>query len=120
MDYLQPEDRKRSSELTRWARLRVNIPTPLRRGGWYPVLSVGTEEAVLEVRGAPTILARDAVEIVHSRPETWSVVPAEWGGPYYVCPDCAERVHDVSVTGRFICPGCHGSFAVRLEREIAS
>jgi hypothetical protein len=121
MNFLEPpSDRDRGPKLGRWARLRADVATPLRRGGWYPVLSAGAEEAVLEVRGAPTIIARDVVEIVHARPETWSFVPPEWGGPYLVCPDCAERVRKVTMTERFVCPHCHGEFAVILEREIAS
>ena len=121
MNYLQlPEDWQRSPGIHRWARVRVRTPVPLRRGGWYPVLSAGAEEAVLEVRGSTFIIARDAVEIRHTRPETWSVVPAEWGGPYLVCPDCAERVRSTAVAGRFACPRCRGSFAITLERDIAS
>lgn len=118
MNFLQPENGNRSPGLYRWARLRVNIPISLRRGAWYTVLSAGAEEAVLEVRGVPTILDREAVEIVHARPQTWSMVPAEWGGPYLVCPDCAERVRNVAATGRLICPHCHSSYAIALEREI--
>jgi hypothetical protein len=121
VNFLQlPEDCQRSPEIHRWARLRVDIATTLRRGGWYPVLSVGEEEAVLQVRGSTCIVARDVIEIRHTRPETWSVVPAEWGGPYIVCPDCAERVRSTAVSGRFACPRCHGSFAITLERDIAS
>ena len=121
MNFLQlPQDWQRSPGIHRWARLRADIPTTLRRGGWYPVLSAGDEEAVLEVRGSTIVIARDAVEIVHTRPETWSVVPIEWGGPYLVCPDCAERVRSAAVTGHCACPRCHGSFAISLEREIAS
>jgi hypothetical protein len=120
MNALRPEDSNGGPSLRRWARLRVDVPSPLRRGGWYPVLSAGAEEAVLEVRGAPTILARDAVEIIHTRPQTWSVVPAEGGGPYLVCADCAERVRSTAVSGRFSCPHCHSSFVIGLERDIAS
>ena len=121
MNFLQPEDGKRGPSLRRWARLRVDVPaTTLRRGGCYPVLSAGTEEAVLEVRGAPVIFRRDVVEIVNARPNAWSLVPANWGGPYFVCPDCAERVHAGAVTGHYRCPRCRGSFAVGAEHDIAS
>jgi hypothetical protein len=121
MNYLQPsEGGRRGPGLQRWARQRMDAPTTLRRGVWYPVLSAGVEEAVLEVRGAPTIVGRDVVEIVHSRPQTWSFVPAKWGGPYLVCPGCAERVRNVSATGRLSCPHCHSAFAIIMEREIAS
>ena len=94
----------------------MNALVSLRRGAWYPVLSAGVEEAVLEVHGASTILARDLVEIVHERPQMWSVVPPEWGGPYLVCPDCAERVRDAATAGPFSLPplrrvvcGCVGT-----------
>lgn len=119
MNFLHaPEDRQPG--LRRWARLRADIPSTLRRGSWYPVLSVGAEETVLEVRGAPTILARDAVEIIQTPPNTWTLVDAKTGGPYLVCPACAERVRSAAARGRFACPRCHGSFAVALERDIAS
>ena len=121
MNYLKPEDGNRGPEVHRWARLRMNIPTSLlRRGAWYPVLSAGAEEAVLEVRGTLTVIAREFVEVVPARPEMWSLVPAAWGGPYLVCPDCAERVRNVAVTGTFSCPHCHGSYAVSSERQSAS
>ena len=120
VNFLQvPNNGQRGPELQRWARLRVNAPVALRRGAWYPVLSAGVEEAVLEVHGASTILSRDLVEIVHERPQMWSVVPPEWGGPYLVCPDCAERVRDAATAERFPCPHCGASFAVALERNIA-
>jgi hypothetical protein len=117
MNVLKPENGSHSPEIHRWARLRANIPTSLRRGAWYPVLSAGAEEAVVEVRGVLTILARDLVEIVPTRPTTWSLVPAEWGGPYFVCPDCAERVRNIAVTESLICPHCHASYAISSERE---
>jgi hypothetical protein len=120
MNYLRPPENGKRSPGLRWARVRVDIPTTLRRGGWYPVLSAGAEEAVLEVRGASTILARDAVEIVHTRPQTWSAVTARWGGSYLVCPECAERVRNVQVAGHLICLHCHSSFAVSVEQVIAS
>jgi hypothetical protein len=117
---LLPEEGQQSPGLQRWARLRMNIRNTLRRGGWYQVLSAGAEEVVLQVRGAPTILSRDVVEIVDTRPETWSMVPIQWGGPYLVCPDCAERVRPAAVSARFPCPRCRKSFTVLLECDIAS
>src|SRR5689334_4773228 len=94
----------RAPELRRWARLCVHVRTPLRRGGWYRVLSTGREEVVLEVRGSTVILSRDVVEIVDNRPQVWSFVPAEWGGPYLVCPNCGERTRNGVTTGRMTCP----------------
>lgn len=96
----------------RWARLAVDIRTPLRRGGWYRVLSAGPEEAVLAVRGTSVIVPRPAVEILSSFPRLWSVVPREWGGPYLVCPDCATRLRVPVRSELRVCPGCRGVFPV--------
>jgi hypothetical protein len=52
----------------RWARLVVDVPGPLRRGAWYPVLSAGPEEAVVLVRNHPVVLPRPSLEIVNSPP----------------------------------------------------
>jgi hypothetical protein len=112
MPRLHASEGQPSPDVPRWARLCVDIRTTLRRGEWYPALSAGDEEVVLEVRGSTLIVPRDAVEIRQTRPEAWSVVPAEWGGPYLVCPDCGERVRSATVTGHFVCPRCHGSFAI--------
>ena len=64
MNFLQPEEGSRGPSLSRWARLRLDVSPALRHGQWYPVLSVGTEEVVLEAGGAPTVVARAAVELV--------------------------------------------------------
>lgn len=121
MNYLPPPDESRNRPgLGRWARLRMRVPTPLRRGAWYPVLSAGREEVVLDVHGVSTILASDLVEIVHERPQTWSVVPPELGGPYLVCPECADRVRNFAANDRSRCSRCGGWFAISLDGSIAA
>ena len=64
----------------RCARVEVNAPYGLRRGAWYPVLSVGPEELVLVVRHRPVVVARSYVaDIRREPPNTWSVVAQESG-----------------------------------------
>jgi len=42
----------------RWARLRQDIASVLRRGAWYLVRSLGPDEAVLEVDNADSCSRR--------------------------------------------------------------
>ncbi len=103
----------------RWARVEVNAPYGLRRGAWYPVLSIGPEEVVLVARHRPVIVARShVVDIVANQPNTWSVVAQESGTPYAVCPSCAERVTLAAVAERMRCVRCKGWFEV--ERDPAA
>jgi len=60
----------------------------LRRGAWYPVLSLATEEAVLVVRRRGVIIPLAYLEITHTRPDRWTLLAREG---YAVCPNCAER-----------------------------
>jgi hypothetical protein len=84
----------------RWARLRRGTRSVLRRGAWYRVLSVGADEAVVDVDNAPVRVARTDVEVTETRPNRWTVVPRpresekvpeSWGEFYAVCPNCAAR-----------------------------
>ena len=103
----------------RWARVEVSAPYGLRRGAWYPVLSVGPEEVVLVVRHRPVVVARSYVaDIRREPPNTWSVVAQESGTPYAVCPSCAERVTLAAVAERMRCVRCKGWFEV--ERDPAA
>lgn len=96
----------------RWARLAVDVRCVLRRGAWYPVLSVGPEEAVLLVHHRPTILPRLFLEIITSRPAKWTIVPRPEGHPYAVCPNCAERVALRHALAELRCGHCMASFPV--------
>src|SRR5690348_5299504 len=84
----------------RWARLRRDVRSVLRRGAWYRVVSLGPEEAVLDVDNASVRVAREVLEVTETRPTRWTIVPrprdAEklpeaWGEFYAVCPNCAAR-----------------------------
>jgi len=97
----------------RWARVEGNAPYGLRRGAWYPVLSVGPEEVVLVARHRPVIVGRSyVVDIVATQPNRWSVVARESGTPYAVCPKCAERVTLAPTAERMRCVRCQGWFGV--------
>ena len=74
----------------RWARLREDLRRcDLRRGAWYPVLSVAQDEAVLVVRRRGVIIPLAYLEITHTRPDRWTFLPRE---RYAVCPNCSTRL----------------------------
>src|SRR5437667_12196977 len=61
----------------RWARLREDLRRcELRRGAWYPVLSVAPDEAVLVVRRRGVIIPLAYLEITNTRPDRWTFLPA--------------------------------------------
>lgn len=101
--------------ISRWARLGVNVPTTLRRGGWYPVISVGPDDVVLEVRHALTVMRRPLLKISDALPTRWTMVPREWGGPYVVCPNCAERIWLRQFVRQLRCVRCHQVYEVDTE-----
>ena len=101
----------------RWARLGVDAPCPFRRGAWYPVLSLGQDEVVIEVRRKPVIVPLTCLDLVAPRPSTtWTLIPREWGGPYVVCPNCAERVWWRCYLAELRCVRCDGLFQFDRDR----
>jgi len=103
------------SSAERWARLREDVRRcQLRRGAWYPVLSLAPDEAVLEVRRKTVIVPLAYLEVVRSRPKSWTLIPSE---RYAVCPNCAGRVALGRPPERLRCPGCHGLFEVDLNHH---
>ena len=106
------------SQTGRWARLVVDVRNGLRRGAWYPVLSVGREETVVVVRHHPMILPHDCLEIVDTRPRRWSVVAS--GAPYAVCPSCADRVPLHHLPNQLQCSRCHQWFEVEQPGAVAA
>jgi len=84
------------------------------------VLSIGQDEAVIEVRRKPVIVPRSALDLVAARPNaTWTLIPRECGGPYLVCPNCAERVWWRRLLAEVQCWRCDGVFSVNLDRTRA-
>src|SRR5256885_6381484 len=92
----------------RWARLRDDMRRcRLRRGAWYPVLSLGADEAVVVVRHESVILPQVYLDIVTTRPDKWTVISAE---RYAVCPNCAQRVALGTPPERMRCARCSCGF----------
>jgi hypothetical protein len=51
-----------------WARLKAAVDVPLRRGGWYRVVSLTRFEAVVSVQGQAVSVPRPYVETPRRRP----------------------------------------------------
>jgi len=77
----------------------------LRHGAWYPVLSSGATQAVLEVSGQRISVPQDVLEVRDKRPDRFTVVyrtyddpnpargtRADVGRRYGVCPKCSTRI----------------------------
>ena len=110
----------------RWARLQRDVQSVLRRGAWYPVLSIGPDHAVLDVDNAPVRVSRDYLEFREVRPSLWTIVPRPrdadhlpeaWGELYAVCPHCAARapVGPRSGAAPKRCTRCEQSFDVAWD-----
>lgn len=88
-------------EAPRWAQIKGDINSRVRRGAWYRVVRLTTELAVLEVAERSVSVPRDLLHIALVRPRRWSVVrrpydavdvPRNWGSRYGVCPSCQHRM----------------------------
>lgn len=110
----------------RWARLRHDVQSVLRRGAWYGVRSLGAEEAVLDVDNAAVRMPLAQLEVTETRPSRWTVVPrpraaeklpASWGEFYAVCPNCAARASLGRPDGEKRCTRCEESFAVAWDER---
>ena len=110
----------------RWARLRHDVQSVLRRGAWYRVLSLGPEEAVLDVDNAGVRMSREDLDVTETKPNRWTIVPrprgAEnvpdaWGESYAVCPSCAARAPVGRPPGEKRCTRCEQSFEVAWDER---
>ncbi|MGH7547069.1 MAG: hypothetical protein ACREMM_02690 [Gemmatimonadales bacterium] len=110
----------------RWARLRQDVQCALRRGAWYRVVSLGPDEAVLDVDNAVVRVARSHLETTDTRPNRWTIVPRPgdagmlpegWGYFYIVCPSCAARAPVGRPSGEKQCPRCDQSFAIAWDER---
>ena len=94
----------------RWARLREDLRRcELRRGAWYPVLSVAQDEAVLVVRRRGVIIPLAYLEITHARPNRWTFLSRDG---YAVCPNCQARSPLPKGPVSMKCGACNGVFEV--------
>jgi hypothetical protein len=98
----------------------------LRRGAWYRVLSLGAEEAVVDVDNAPVRIARKDLEVTETRPSRWTIVarprdaekvPESWGEFYAVCPNCAARAPVGRPPGQKRCTRCEQAFDVAWDER---
>lgn len=88
-------------EAPRWAQIRGDINSRVRRGAWYRVAHLTAEVALLEVGQRSVSVPRELLTIAPVRPRRWSVVrrpydavdvPRSWGARYGVCPACQHRM----------------------------
>lgn len=88
-------------EVPGWARVRGDVNFRLRRGGWYEVVRLTGDLAILAVDLRSVSVPRELLHIVATRPRRWSVVgrpydsvdvPLSWGARYGVCSACRHRM----------------------------
>jgi hypothetical protein len=112
--------------MRQWARLQADVNCRLRRGGWYRVLWLAPVEAVLDVNASPVPVLIPFLEIRHSPPRRWTVVPRpanavnmppNWGPEYVVCPSCRHRQQLTGHPKRLSCGHCQVEFAVAWEEH---
>ena len=89
-------------------------------------MSLGAEEAVLDVDNAPVRIARTNLELQEARPNRWTIVPRprgaekvpeSWGEFYAVCPNCAARAPVGRPPGEKRCTRCEQSFEVAWDER---
>jgi len=90
------------------------------------VLSLGPEEAVLDVDNAGVRMSREDLDVTETKPNRWTIVPrprgAEnvpdaWGESYAVCPSCAARAPVGRPPGEKRCTRCEQSFEVAWDER---
>lgn len=113
-----PSERLDTPAVERWARLRDDVRRcQLRRGGWYPVLSLAADEAVLVVRRRCVIVPLAYLEVTRTRPSRWTLLERE---RYAVCPNCADRVAVGQPPARLRCSRCRRVFEVEPVRQASA
>jgi len=114
---------------SRWARLQIEFPCPLRRGAWYRVLSASPLDVVVDVNRKQVRVPRRNLELSEQPASRWTVietgsasvrVPKAMSVRYAVCPGCRERVPLGDQTTNLRCPKCNGLFDVAWPRGRAA
>ena len=104
----------------RWARLRVDLDLPMRRGAWYRVRELSPLEAVIEINHTTLPVPSAFLVLADVPPRRWAVVPRperairipdSWAR-YGVCPSCRERVQLTRKPSAMQCPRCNSIFEV--------
>jgi hypothetical protein len=107
----------------RWARLRVDLKLPMRRGAWYLIHDLSPLETLVEVNNTPLPVPSAFLQIVETPPRQWTVVPRPAGAvripetwtQYVVCPSCRERVQVERRPSVMQCRRCSGTFPVAWD-----
>jgi len=122
-------DAKHSTELPhqRWARLREDMRSLLRRGAWYRVVAQdGPSAVLLAVRHLRVSFPLTYLEFSDTRPRRWTVVPRprdgemlpeSWGPFYAVCPNCADRARVSGARDKMRCHRCGRTFEVAWDER---
>ncbi len=107
-----------------WVRLKAEGELPLRRGAWYRVVTLASQNVTVEIQRKPVAVPRVLLEILEAPPQRWTVVrrpaqavrlPASWGDAYGVCPGCRDRASLRGSPATLRCPRCNGLFPVAWE-----
>ena len=101
-----------------WARLAIEIRSPLRLGAWYRVLQMGATEAVLQVRDRLFKLPHSCLEFSSRLPREWTTVERDTGNRYLVCPTCADRVRPSRRTAWLTCTRCGERHEVSADYQV--
>jgi hypothetical protein len=109
-----------------WARLQIDMPSPLRRGAWYRILRLSSVEVTLNVKGKPVAVPRTQVQLTSEPTQRWTVVPvpknaprmpASWGTRYAVCPNCRDRAPLQGHPSSMRCQRCNELFDIAWDEE---
>ncbi|OLC01981.1 MAG: hypothetical protein AUH78_18215 [Gemmatimonadetes bacterium 13_1_40CM_4_69_8] len=104
-----------------WGRVRIDADCPLRRGAWYRVTRLTSNEAVVVVNHTGVSVPRSSLQILSRPHQNWTVVPrprnagrlpSSWGARYVVCPNCCERAPLGKPAASMRCLRCNGVFEI--------
>jgi hypothetical protein len=121
--------KSKGSGQAQWARPRAGVNRGLRRGAWYRVITLMPHEVIVDVNHSPRSVPREAVDIMVTPPQQWSIVqrprdavrvPDDWGDHYALCPACRNRTVIKGHPATLRCPRCAGAFQIawdELERS---
>jgi len=112
---------------TEWARLKAVIDVPLRRGGWYRVLSRTHLQTIVDVNGKSVAVPLPYVEVRTTPPGAWTVLrnptvaartPKAFRPGYLVCPACQTRIPlPPNPVALQLCPRCSNSFPIAWDER---
>ena len=104
-----------------WGRVKAPGAAVLRRGAWYPVISMhAPNRIILDTGNREVALHEEMVDLREDRPARFSIVhkydtdrnpaagtEADIGLEYAVCPMCRERVEAQRYEPTLECTACY-------------